>query len=59
VNPAHAVRGPKHVVVKRGKTPVLVATDARKLLDSIPFTRKVKREDGAASRCTGLMPTAW
>lgn len=34
-NPASAVRGPKHVV-KRGKTPVLSAADARKLLDSIP-----------------------
>jgi len=34
-NPASAVRGPKHVV-KRGKTPVLSAGDARKLLDSIP-----------------------
>ena len=28
VNPAHAVRGPKHVV-KRGKTPVLIADEAR------------------------------
>ena len=34
MNPAAAVRGPKHVV-KRGKTPVLDAADARKLLDSI------------------------
>jgi site-specific recombinase XerD len=33
-NPASAVRGPKHVV-KRGKTPVLEAREARKLLDSI------------------------
>ena len=33
-NPAAAVRGPKHVV-KRGKTPVLTATEARQLLDSI------------------------
>jgi site-specific recombinase XerC len=33
-NPAHAVRGPKHVV-KRGKTPILSAKDTRKLLDSI------------------------
>ena len=31
-NPAHAVRGPKHVV-KRGKTPVLTAGQARELLD--------------------------
>ena len=34
VNPAHAVRGPKHVV-KKGKTPVLTADEARVLLDSI------------------------
>lgn len=33
-NPASSVRGPTHVV-KRGKTPVLSAEDARKLLDSI------------------------
>jgi len=36
VNPAAAVRGPKHVV-KKGKTPVLSADDARTLLDSIPL----------------------
>jgi site-specific recombinase XerD len=34
VNPAAAVRGPKHVV-KKGKTPVLSAELARQLLDSI------------------------
>src|SRR5437867_3829530 len=34
VNPASSVRGPKHVV-KRGKTPVLKADEARMLLDSI------------------------
>ena len=33
-NPAASVRGPKHVV-KRGKTPVLTADEARQLLDSI------------------------
>lgn len=33
-NPAHAVRGPKHSV-KKGKTPVLTAEEARALLDSI------------------------
>jgi site-specific recombinase XerC len=31
VNPAHAVRGPKHVV-RRGKTPVLTEDQARRLL---------------------------
>ena len=35
MNPAAAVRGPKHVV-KTGKTPVLEADEWRKLLDSIP-----------------------
>lgn len=34
VNPAWSVRGPKHVV-KKGKTPVLNASQARELLDSI------------------------
>jgi site-specific recombinase XerC len=38
VNPAHAVRGPKHVV-KKGKTPVLTAEEARELLNSIALTR--------------------
>lgn len=37
VNPAHSVRGPKYVV-KRGKTPVLNADEARQLLDSIKTT---------------------
>ena len=31
-NPANSVRGPKHVV-KKGKTPVLSAEEARGLLD--------------------------
>jgi site-specific recombinase XerD len=39
-NPAHAVRGPKHVV-KTGKTTVLDAEQARKLLDSIRIMRTV------------------
>ena len=34
VNPAHAVRGPKYVV-RKGKTPVLTAGEARELLGSI------------------------
>ncbi len=33
-NPAHAVRGPKHIV-KAGKTPVLDRDEAHALLDSI------------------------
>ena len=36
-NPAHAVRGPKYVV-RKGKTPVLAAADARRLLNSIEVT---------------------
>jgi site-specific recombinase XerD len=35
INPAAAVRGPKHVV-KTGKTPVLEAAEWRRLIDSIP-----------------------
>jgi site-specific recombinase XerD len=35
MNPAAAVRGPKHVV-KTGQTPVLEPADWRKLMDSIP-----------------------
>ena len=46
VNPAHAVRGPKYVV-KKGKTPVLTADEARELLDSIAIARKTAPEDGA------------
>ncbi len=45
VNPAHAVRGPKHSV-RKGKTPVLTAEEARTLLDSIPVTRTVKVKGG-------------
>ncbi len=46
VNPAHAVRGPKHVV-NRGKTPVLSVEDARALLDSIDATTLVGLRDRA------------
>jgi integrase/recombinase XerD len=42
-NPAHSVRGPKYVV-KKGKTPVLTAEEARELLDSIPMVRNTARE---------------
>src|ERR1700758_2538053 len=44
VNPAHAVRGPKYVV-KKGKTPVLTAEEARTLLDSIPVCKPVEDSD--------------
>lgn len=46
MNPAASVRGPKHVV-KRGKTPVLSADDARKLLDSIDTATVVGLRDRA------------
>jgi site-specific recombinase XerD len=44
-SPAASVRGPKHVL-KKGKTPVVSATDARKLLDSIPAKIGSGPEDG-------------
>ena len=46
MNPASSVRGPKHIV-KRGKTPVLSAEDARKLLDSIDISTVVGLRDRA------------
>jgi site-specific recombinase XerD len=45
-NPAHAVRGPKHVV-KRGKTPVLTADQARALIESIDTSTIVGLRDRA------------
>ena len=45
-NPAHSVRGPKHVV-KTGKTTVLNADQARKLLDSIDTSTLVGLRDRA------------
>jgi integrase/recombinase XerD len=44
-SPAASVRGPKYVV-KKGKTPVLSAKDARKLLDSIPTKIGPEPEEG-------------
>lgn len=46
VNPAAPVRGPRHVV-KKGKTPVLTADEARRLLDSIDCTELVGLRDRA------------
>lgn len=46
VNPASSVRGPKYVV-KRGKTPVLTAEQARALLDSIDTNTIVGMRDRA------------
>jgi site-specific recombinase XerD len=46
VNPAHAVRGPKHVV-KRGKTPVLTEEQARRLIQSLDTSTLVGLRDRA------------
>ncbi len=46
VNPATSVRGPKHVV-RRGKTPVLKADQARTLIDSIKTDSIVGLRDRA------------
>ena len=45
-NPAHAVRGPRHVV-KEGKTPVLTAEETRALFESIPADGVVGLRDRA------------
>ena len=49
LNPAHAVRGPRYSL-KRGKTPVLTATEARSLLDSIRTLRTGKHSGGTVTR---------
>jgi|SRR5208282_5885047 len=46
VNPAHAVRGPKHVV-RRGKTPVLTEEQARRLLEGLDTSTLVGLRDRA------------
>jgi site-specific recombinase XerC len=45
-NPAASVKGPSHTV-KKGKTPVLDATEARQLLDSIDVTTPAGLRDRA------------
>jgi site-specific recombinase XerD len=45
-NPAASVRGPSHTA-KKGKTPVLDATEARQLLDSIDVTTPIGLRDRA------------
>jgi site-specific recombinase XerD len=54
INPAHAVRGPKHVV-KRGKTPVLSEEQARHLLASIKVSKTVTAEDGSEKEVPSLV----
>ena len=46
VNPAAAVRGPRHVV-RRGKTPVLDPAEARQLIDAIDTTTIIGLRDRA------------
>jgi len=46
MNPASSVRGPTYVV-KKGKTPVLTADEARQLLDSIDTSTRVGLRDRA------------
>lgn len=46
INPAWSVRGPRHVV-KKGKTPVLTASEARQLLDSIDTCTLIGLRDRA------------
>jgi integrase len=48
-NPASPVRGPRHVV-KRGKTLVLSAEDARQLIDSIPTRIGPQPKEGEEDR---------
>jgi site-specific recombinase XerD len=54
INPAHAVRGPKHVV-KRGKTPVLSEDQARRLLESIKVVKMVALPDGSEAEVPWLI----
>jgi site-specific recombinase XerD len=54
INPAHAVRGPKHVV-NRGKTPVLTEEQARRLLESIKVNKKVTLPDGSEAEVPSLV----
>jgi site-specific recombinase XerD len=46
INPAATVRGPRHVV-RRGKTPVLDAAEARRLIDAIDTTTVIGLRDRA------------
>jgi site-specific recombinase XerD len=57
VNPVHAVRGPKYVV-KKGKTPVLTAQEARELLDSIAIARNTAGGGKERSQGTGARRAA-
>jgi site-specific recombinase XerC len=47
INPAAAVRGPKPKHVKKGKTPILEADEARQLIDGINVSTPVGLRDRA------------
>jgi len=53
-NPESSVRRPKYVV-RRGKTPVLSAEEARKLLDSIESTKLIGLRDRALIRSWSIV----
>ena len=46
INPAAAVRGPRHIV-RRGKTPVLDPAEARQLIDAIDVSSIIGLRDRA------------
>ena len=54
MNPAHAVRGPKHVV-RKGKTLVLTSEEARKLIDGIVVVTKVTGRNSVVSRVPAII----
>jgi integrase/recombinase XerD len=53
-NPAAPVRGPTHIV-KKGKTPVLLADEAKQLLDSIRIVKKVRSPGGSTAEKPSLV----
>ncbi len=56
-NPASVVRGPRHSV-KKGKTPVLTADEARDLLESINTGSVVSERNGRIISKTSILPKA-
>jgi site-specific recombinase XerD len=54
INPAHAVRWPKHVV-KCGGTPALTEEQARRLLASIKVVKKMTLPDGTEAEAPWLV----
>ncbi len=54
INPAHAVRGPKHVI-RRAQTPVLTEEQAKRLLESIKVVKKVTLPDGSEGEALWLV----